>query len=403
LERHTVIDVLDDHSTEAVEQWLVTHPNVHTICRDRNGRYAKAARRAVPAAHQVSDRFHLVQNLRETIKRELALHRAYLRVRMTTDGLPPDPPPAPLVDLPVCPPVARERRLPPGRRLATETEIRRQLRQTDQNLFDTFKVLQATGVPVSVIAQQLGCNRRRLDKWTTQATLPARQKRHPAPGSAETFREYLRQRWDAGYRNGRLLFDEIRARGYAGTHKTLNKLVAPWRLGNVAFEHAANERTIPPPPPPVLTDPTERQISPQIAAVLLSTPRPELTGPNAQIVDALKAGCPGYAVMRSLMMGFRAVLKQSPPATTTPTPIRTVAALHRWMDRARASGIAMIQHFESRLQRDILAVEAAVTDRWSNGPVEGQVNRLKTIKRQMYGRAGVELLRARLIPLSAEP
>ena len=71
--------------------------------------------------------------------------------------------------------------------------------------------------------------------------------------------------------------------------------------------------TIPPPPPPVLTDSTERQISPQIAAALLTTPRPGLTGPNAQIVDALKAGCPGYAVMRALMMGFRALLKQSPP------------------------------------------------------------------------------------------
>jgi hypothetical protein len=81
LERHTVIDVLDDHSTEGVEQWLRTHSNVHTICRDRNGRYAKAARRATPAARQVSDRFHLVQNLRETIERELALHRAYPRVR----------------------------------------------------------------------------------------------------------------------------------------------------------------------------------------------------------------------------------------------------------------------------------------------------------------------------------
>jgi hypothetical protein len=87
--------------------------------------------------------------------------------------------------------------------------------------------------------------------------------------------------------------------------------VSPWQQGNIAFEQAANEMTIPPPPPPVLTDPTERQISPQIAAVLLSTPRPELTGPNAQIVDALKAGCPGYALMRSLMMGFRALLKPS--------------------------------------------------------------------------------------------
>ena len=95
LERHTVIDVLDQHSTEAVEQWLVAHPDIQMICRDRNGRYAKAARTAAPAARQTTDRFHLVQNLRETIERELALHRAYLRVRVTPDGLPADPPSIP--------------------------------------------------------------------------------------------------------------------------------------------------------------------------------------------------------------------------------------------------------------------------------------------------------------------
>lgn len=66
LERHTVIDVLDQYATEAVEQWLVAHPDIQMICRDRNGRYATAARTAAPAARQVTDRFHLVQNLRET-------------------------------------------------------------------------------------------------------------------------------------------------------------------------------------------------------------------------------------------------------------------------------------------------------------------------------------------------
>jgi transposase len=106
--------------------------------------------------------------------------------------------------------------------------------------------------------------------------------------------------------------------------------------------------------------------------------------------------------MRSLMMGFRALLKQSPVTTNTSArkPPRTVSALHQWMTRARATGIVLIQNFESRLHGDILAVEAAITEPWSNGPVEGQVNRLKTIKRQMYGRAGVEFLRARLLPLS---
>ena len=269
-------------------------------------------------------------------------------------------------------------------------------------MFDTFKALQATGLPVNVIAQQLGCNRRRLDKWAKQSQLPARQKMHPSPGSAETFREFLRQRWDAGYRNGRLLLNELRAFGYTGTYKAIGKIVSPWRQGNVDFERTANDGTIPAPPSPVLTDPTQRQISPHIAATLLTIPRPDLTTGNAQIVDALKVGCPGYAVMRSLM-GFRALLKQVPPTPGTTAPPRTVSALHRWMARARATGIALIQNFESRLQGDILAVEAAVTEPWSNGPVEGQVNRLKTIKRQMYGRAGVELLRARLIPLFVRP
>jgi hypothetical protein len=241
-----------------------------------------------------------------------------------------------------------------------------------------------------------------LDKWAKQSELPVRQKKHPSPGSAETFREYLRQRWDAGYRNGRVLLDELRALGYQGTYKAVGKIVSPWRQGNVDYERTATDLSIPAPPPPVLTDLTQRQISPHIAATLLTIPRPDLTAGNAQIVDALKVGCPGYAVMRSLMMGFRALLKQAPPApgtTTRPLP-RTVSALHQWMGRARATGIALIQNFESRLQSDILAVEAAVTEPWSNGPVEGHVNRLKTIKRQMYGRAGVELLRARLIPLS---
>jgi hypothetical protein len=246
LERHTVVDVLDQHSSEAVEQWLRSHPDIQTICRDRNGRYARAARLAAPTATQVTDRFHLVQNLRETIERELALHRAYLRVRVTANGLPEDPPPAPPgIDVPVCRLVARERRLLPARRLATQTEISRQRRQADQHLFDTFKALQATGRPISVIAQQLGCNRRRLDKWAKQRELPPRQKKHPSPGSAETFREFLRQRWDAGCRNGRVLVDDLRALGYKGTYKAVGKIVSPWRARQIVWiwGWVANQRS----------------------------------------------------------------------------------------------------------------------------------------------------------------
>jgi hypothetical protein len=101
---------------------------------NRTGRRRASYVSQATAARQVTDRLHLVQKLRETIERELALHRTYLRVRVTANGLPNDPPLAPVVDLPVCAPFARERQPPPARRLATQTEIGRQLRQTHQTL-----------------------------------------------------------------------------------------------------------------------------------------------------------------------------------------------------------------------------------------------------------------------------
>jgi hypothetical protein len=338
------------------------------------------------------------------------VHRAQLRVGGDRPVVPTAPVTAsgsePNVNLPVT---ARERLLWPARRLALDTEIARQRRHEMQDLFDRFKTLQATKLPMAVIARQLGFNRRRLDRWAKVEALPTRSPMPARPRSAEPFRAYLRQRWDAGYRNGRLLLEEIQALGYTGTHKSVNKLVSPWRAGNVAYESHAPFPLLPSkmstsvtatPPAPSHTDPKARQISPQIAAALLAKPRPELTGPQGAIVDALKAGCPRYGVMRPLMLGFRSLLRQS---TTPSKTARTTVALHRWMDRAQATGIRSLQNFVERLRRDVLAVEAAVLHRWSNGPVEGHVNRLKTIKRQMYGRAGVELLRARLIPLPMVP
>ena len=103
------------------------------------------------------------------------------------------------------------------------------------------------------------------------------------------------------------------------------------------------------------------------------------------------------------MLGFRSLLRHPTIRSSTSRPARTPAALHRWMERPHATGIRSMQNFVGQLQRHVPAVEAAVTEPWSNGPVEGHVNRLKPLKRQMYGRAGVELLRARLIPLPVEP
>jgi len=129
------------------------------------------------------------------------------------------------------------------------------------------------------------------------------------------------------------------------------------------------------------------QVSVQVAVALLSKIRAELTSKQAQIVDTLKRQCPGFAVMRKLVLGFRAILRGG-----------KVTTLHRWMGQARKTGIHSLVRFVRTLKQDLSAVEAAVSEPWSNGPVEGQLNRLKMLKRQIYGRAGIELLRARLLP-----
>src|SRR5580698_4346112 len=88
LERGRVVDVLAESSADALAAWLTAHPGVTTISRDRPGRYAEGARRAVPHAVQVGDRFHLVRNLRQAVERELALHRRDPRVSLPSQTVP---------------------------------------------------------------------------------------------------------------------------------------------------------------------------------------------------------------------------------------------------------------------------------------------------------------------------
>lgn len=173
----------------------------------------------------------------------------------------------------------------------------------------------------------------------------------------------------------------------AGCYSRLAQLLSPWRQPKPESE-AVSPLPHPVPQAVAASQPAARQISPQVAAALPNKPRLDLTVRQAEIVDVLKEQCPGFAIMRKLTFGFRAILSRG-----------KVATLHRWMEEASRAGIHAMERFVRTVKQDLSAVEAAVTEKWSNGPVEGQINRLKALKRQMYGRAGVELLRARVLPL----
>ena len=113
-----------------------------------------------------------------------------------------------------------------------------------------------------------------------------------------------------------------------------------------------------------------------------------LTERQAEKVDILKQALPMFGRMRSLAMRFRGLLRGHDPA-----------ALDNWIRDATSCGVHVMQKFAAKLRQDIDAVRNAIREPWSNGQTEGQINRLKTLKRAMYGRASVELLCARMRPL----
>jgi transposase len=380
LEHSQVVDLLPTRSADSLGEWLAQHPEVTLISRDRQGVYAEGARRAAPAAVQVADRFHLVLNLTQAVERELAVNRRQLRITSSSAlSLPPSP----------TTEEVKSRSKPIRVRssvMMQQMEVAQQRRQQKLELFRTIKQMRTAGIKVSQIARQLGLCRRRIDKWIQLDNLPERSRMQPRSGMPESFRDYLCQRWEAGCRHGRTLLAEIRQLGYVGCYSGLAKFLSPWRQVKtetrrvVSRLHDASQLE-----PTISTG--SRQLSPQVAAALLSKVRTELTSQQAQIVDTLKRQCPGFAVMRKLVFSFRAILRGG-----------KVTTLHRWMEAARKTGIHSLVRFVRTLKQDLSAVESAVREPWSNGPVEGQLNRLKMLKRQMYGRAGIELLRARLLP-----
>jgi transposase len=301
LERSEVVDLLPTRSAEALSEWLAKHPEVMVVSRDRQGSYAEGTRCAVPEAVQIADRFHLTLNLRQAVERELAVQRPFLRF-------------TPKSTLVLPPTLGRENERRQDRKIQIRSSVQKQnaevarlRRQQQLELFQTIHQLKASGMRVIEIANHLRLNRRRIDRWLRLDALPERNRMEPRPGMVESFRNYLQQRWDTGCRHGRTLFAEIRALGYVGAFSQLAQFLSPWRQpppleSTPGFAEATPHEETPRPP-------AARQISPQVAAALLSKFRTDLTPKQEEIVDTFKQQCPDFAVMRKLVLSFRTVLR----------------------------------------------------------------------------------------------
>lgn len=362
LERHVPIDLLPDRSAESLESWLKAHPGIQVISRDRAGAYAEGARKGAPEAVQVADRFHLLCNLTSAVERSLEPRRALLRTVASEASKPaPATPPAPPSPLPKT-------------RYQQRKEERRERRLKRYN---QVMELHRQGLSQSEISRQLHFERKTVRRFLRAGRFPERSAPQRRPARVNAFQDYLQQRWNEGCHNATQLWREIQGRGYSGSRSMVAKLVSEFRTSGTQY---FRERVVQP-------EVKRRDLSPRQAAMLMARRPGDLSADQQRTLAKLTEASPEIATLRDLVGEFRALLHG-----------RQEEDLPKWTDHAIASGLAEMKRFGETLLRDQSAIRAAIRLPWSNGQVEGQVHRLKLIKRQMYGRAGFLLLKRRVLP-----
>lgn len=355
LERRRLCDLLPDRNATSTAEWLRRHPTITIGARDRSGLYAEALANGAAPIRQVADRWHLVRNLRDCLEQVCEAQRQL-------DAAAPVALPTPARVLPETPP-------PLGRCPPRPTASRRWAEQAEE----AVRRHQA-GEGLKIIARALGLERKTVRRYARAGGLPPRRRRllrHPL----EPYRQVLWSLWHKGcHKVADLHRHLIEQHGYRGAARTVGRAVQPWRKHKAAGEHP-----VPAAVPELLRLPGSRCL-----AIELIRREPSET------FLKLHQHSPLLQRLRRLSCIFLSLVCE-----------RRVEALNDWLIEARGSGMAKLVRFVEGLEQDLAAVRAALELPWSNGQTEGQINRLKAIKRQMYGRAGFELLRARVMPAPA--
>jgi transposase len=334
-----VIDVLPDREAATVQDWLAPRHWITVICRDRAGAYAQAARDGAPQAVQVADRWHIWHNLCKYAARAVARHRAELALTRDT--------PAPVT---------------------SEDQVTAVITAR----WDQVQAIRARGGDLTAAMTALGLGKATASRYWNAASL-AVLLHVRAAASLDPRKADLRHLWEQGEHCIRELNRQITALGYTGGYGTTLAYLTRWKLA------------APPPPPP---PPEPRQ-----ATRLILTRPGTLTSADQALHSTILARCPSIAALASHITAFAAVLAS-----------RDTGKLKDWIQTVQADpGWPELHSFARGLQLDYDAVASAITQTWNSGHVEGNVCKLKLIKRQMYGRAAYPLLRKRVLLLSAPP
>jgi transposase len=340
LERRRIIDILPDREAATVTAWLSEHPSITVIARDRGAGYKQAATDGLPDAVQVADRWHLMENASAAFLN--AVRRSMHAIRKAVGVGAVDP--ASLT--------AAERRQHSGW-LLREAENA------------SILALAAQGVAIKEIMRRLDKSRGLVRQVVRGARTDMFRSRM---SSLDPFLTRLETAWTDGSHNGAALWRVMKLAGFTGGLR----VVTEWATRKRTEEGAATRDKRPG------KAPSARRI-----ARMMTSDRDKPSKTVARTIAIIGEAVPDLAKARDLLDRFHRIIQH-----------RKVDRLEQWIEDATHG---LMKSFVSGIVQDHAAVKAALTEPWSNGQTEGQNTKLKMVKRQMYGRAGLDLLRARLL------
>lgn len=343
---HRPLHLYDGREGDDLAAWLQGHPEVKVICRDRSSGYAEGARIGAPQAEQVADRYHLWANLGQAVEKTVNVHRSRL------SEIPPEP-----ADTPDEPQVVQ-----PPAELKIVTRLREQHAAAHE--------LWAQGMSKAAIGRKLGLHQATVRKLVNarsadDVVAKSLQRAH----IIDPYVGYLHRRWNEGVRNAAQLYREIQGLGYPGGELAVQRHLRRYRSGR---GHA---------PAPGPKPPSVREVTSWIMT------HPEhLRDEDADKLHRLRARDPELDRLTGHVRQFAAMMTG-----------RHGDRLEGWIGEAERDTLAPLASFARNLRRDFDAVRNGLSLPHSSGAVEGNINRLKMLKRQMFGRASLDLLRKRVL------
>jgi transposase len=374
LATHRVVDLLPDRSAATIAVWLAQHPTITVVCRDRSELYADGIRRGGPQAVQVVDRFHLVQNLRQALEAMLIDHRPALQAAALSTAMALT---RPTDTVPITPMYRGRRRSPKPAPWEETAPPPRHARWVA--IYEAVHALRAQGTPLAIIARRLGMSRPTVYAYLRRDTPPGPRQlqRRPSARVLTPYIPYLIRRWRDTQANSVQLWREIQALGYTHSARTVCRFITQLRRAADAGHQPESQGS-----------PYTRPQGPSARAFSFAMVCPAAKR-STEVQTSLDQLCQvdtHIARAYTLSQAYLARVRE-----------RRGEAVEAWMAEAIDSGVVAFARFARGLQDDLRAIIAGLTLEWSNGVTEGQVHRLKLMKRQGYGRAGFALLRQRIL------